>query len=240
MLFRSVSQSRYAVIIETNGRRRAQKWWLPSGVLESDVLAAYQFKNSISETSSYNNLVNPGTYTLYKNNANVGWVIDKGVFIPAYHKAGLDGFGKGYISCAIRFSDVDVNANTEIGLTSPINGYYLSAKTASGSTYYKTPGCSKALSENQPLSRSNESMSNGVLGYTRSLDKLYQNGVLKTLTTSNWTTAGSPYYCSIGNATRQSAPARTMGTVYIQAVVFYDVALSDDQHAELAEKMNAN
>ncbi len=30
-----------------------------------------------------------------------------------------------------------------------------------------------------------------------------------------------------------------MGTVYIQAAVFYNVELSDAQHVELAEKMNA-
>ena len=83
-------------------------------------------------------------------------------------------------------------------------------------------------------------MANGVLGYTRSLGKLYQNGQLKTLTTYTWYGSAIPYPVSIGNATRQWPDTpRTMGTVYIQAAVFYNVALSDAQHVELAEKMNA-
>ena len=122
-------------------------WWLPSGVSESNVLAAYQFKGAVSETLSFYNLVNSSNYLLSKNDAGVTWTIDKGVFIPAIWGAGLVGFDQGYTSCAIRFSDVDVNANTEIGLTSPIDGYYLLAKTAnfpqSGKIYYKTPGFSK-------------------------------------------------------------------------------------------------
>jgi len=158
--------------------------------------------------------------------------------------AGLTGFNQGYTSCAIRFSDVDVNANTEIGLTSPIDGYYLLAKTAnfpqSGKIYYKTPGFSNATGNNQSASRSAESMANGVLGYTRSLGKLYQNGQLKSLTTYNWDYADVGHPVSIGNATRQAPDwYRNFGTVYIQAAVFYNVALSDAQHAELAEKMNA-
>lgn len=36
----------------------------------------------------------------------------------------------------------------------------------------------------------------------------------------------------------ESGQHRTMGTVYIQAAVFYNAALSDAQHVELAEKMN--
>ena len=229
------------MIIETNGRRRSQAWWLPSGISETNVQAAYQFKGATSESNAYYNLVNSSTYSLSKNNASVSWTSDKGVFIPAVRGAGLTGFNQGYVSCAIRFSDVDVNANTAIGLTSPIDGYYLFAKTANSlSTYYKTPGFSKATAESQSASRSSESMANGVLGYTRSLDKLYQNGQSKTLTTYTFGAAADPFPVSVGNAMRSNtALTRYMGTVYIQAAVFYNVALSDAQHAELAVKMNA-
>jgi len=219
---------------------RQAPWWLPSGISESDVLAAYQFKDAISETYSYYNLVNSSAYLLSKNNAGVTWTIDKGVFIPAIRAAGLTGFNQGYVTCAIRFSDVDVNANTEIGLTSPIDNYYLMAKIANGYTtsivYYKVPGFHKDANRY----RSNESMSSGVLGYTWSLGKLYQNGQLKSTTTIALSGSSTKYPVSIGNATAQGTPAdRTMGTVYIQAAVFYNVALSDAQHVELAEKMNA-
>ena len=85
-----------------------------------------------------------------------------------------------------------------------------------------------------------QSLANGVLGYTRSLDKLYQNGQSKTLTTYTFGAAADPFPVSVGNAMRSNtALTRYMGTVYIQAAVFYNVALSDAQHAELAEKMNA-
>ena len=224
---------------------RQAPWWLPRGISESDVLAAYQFKDAISETYSFYNLVNSSAYLLSKNNASITWTIDKGVFIPAIWEAGLTGFNQGYVSCAIRFSDVDVNANTEIGLTSPIDGYYLFAKTAVGpnpATYYKTPGFSNATGDNQSASRSNEPMGSGVLGYTRSLSKLYQNGQLKSLTTYTWSGAIWPSVAgvSIGQATRvPNGGSRNAGTVYIQAAVFYNVALSDAQHLELAEKMNA-
>jgi len=218
-------------------------WWLPSGVSESDVLAAYQFKNAVSETYSFYNLVNSSTYLLSKNDAGVTWTIDKGEFIPATWGAGLVGFNQGYVSCAIRFSDVDVNANTEIGLTSPIDGYYLFAKTAIGNnpgTFYKTPGFSNATGDNQSASRSNETMANGVLGYTRSLGKLYQNGQLKSLTAYTWSGAAYEDLVSIGQASRNANyNYRALGSVYIQAAVFYNVALSDAQHLELAEKMNA-
>jgi hypothetical protein len=231
------------MIIETNGRRRAQKWWLLSGIEKSDVLAAYQFKGAVSESNAYYNLVNSSTYLLSKNNASVSWVSDKGVFIPAVRGAGLTGFNQGYTSCAIRFSDVDVDANTEIGLTSPIDGYYLMAKTANETNIYnKKPGFSiSTVPSTHPLITSNASMANGVLGYTRSLGKLYQNGQLKTTTTwATWIFTEDPYTVSVGNATRQNYwESRTMGTVYIQAAVFYNIALSDAQHAELAEKMNA-
>ena len=133
------------MIIETNGRRRSQAWWLPSGISETNVQAAYQFKGATSESNAYYNLVNSSTYSLSKNNASVSWTSDKGVFIPAVYGAGLTGFDQGYTSCAVRFSDVDVNANTEVGLTSPIDGYYLMAKAATETgNYYKRPGVSKA------------------------------------------------------------------------------------------------
>lgn len=219
---------------------RQAPWWLPSGVSESDVLAAYQFKGAVSETYSFYNLVNSSAYLLSKNNANVTWTIDKGVFIPAVYGAGLTGFNQGYTSCAIRFSDVDVNANTEIGLTSPIDGHYLMAKVANYPNYYKTPGFSTATADSQSGSISNQSMANGVLGYSRLLGKLYKNGQSISLTTHTWKGANVAYPISIGNATRQaSPPSRTMGTVYIQAAVFYNIALSDAQHLELSEKMNA-
>jgi hypothetical protein len=226
------------MIIETNGRRRSQAWWLPSGISETNVQAAYQFKGATSESNAYYNLVNSSTYSLSKNNASVSWTSDKGVFIPAVYGAGLTGFDQGYTSCAVRFSDVDVNANTEVGLIGPVDWYYLFAKAATYSNiYYKTPGFSTS-SDN--TSRSNEPMAYGVLGYTRSLAKLYQNGQSKSITTYQWTFAATAYTVSIGNATRLTLEySRTMGTVYIQAVAFYNVALSDAQHAELAEKMNA-
>ena len=222
---------------------RQAPWWLPSGISEGDVLAAYQFKGAVSETYSFYNLVNSSAYLLSKNNAGVTWTIDKGVFIPAIRAAGLTGFNQGYVTCAIRFSDVDTSANTEIGLTSPIDGYYLMAKFANlgreSVVYYKVPGFSNGKATGQSASRSNESMPNGVLSYTRSLGKLYQNGQLKSLTTYNWDYADVGHPVSIGNATRQAPDwYRTMGTVYIQAAVFYNVALSDSQHVELAEKMN--
>lgn len=222
---------------------RQAPWWLPSGISEGDVLAAYQFKGAVSETYSFYNLVNSSNYLLSKNDAGVTWTIDKGIYIPGGNSwgVGLVGFNQGYVSCAIRFSDVDVNANTEVGLTSPIDGYYLMAKTASDSgSYFKTPGFSNATGDNQSASRSNESMANGVLGYTRSLGKLYQNGQLKSLTGYTWSGAYYPIIVSIGQASRQpQGPYRALGSVYIQAAVFYNVELSDAQHVELAEKMNA-
>ena len=227
------------MIIETN-RRRSQTWWLPSGVTKSDVLAAYQFKGAASQTASYYNLVDSSVYQLYDDYWDVSWTTDKGVFIEGNIGFGLEGFDQGYVSCAIRFSDVDVNANTSIGLTSPIDGYYLFAKTADLYSYYKTPGFSMATAASKPIYYSDTQMANGTLGYTRSLGKLYQNGQSETLTEDTWGGGVISRTASIGNATRyHSTVPLTMGTVYIQAAVFYSVALSDAQHAELAEKMNA-
>ena len=78
------------MIIETNGRRRSQAWWLPSGISETNVQAAYQFKGATSESNAYYNLVNSSTSLFSKFG-----VIDLTVCLPT---------GKPYTATPIKFS----------------------------------------------------------------------------------------------------------------------------------------
>jgi hypothetical protein len=117
-------QSRYAGIFSFN----ANPWWLPIGILPSNVIAAYQFKGVASEADALLNQNNPATYPLTKVGSTVTWNQSTGFYIPATNGYGLNNANiTSFTSVFARFSDV-ASGNSAAILVSPAWGYSLMAK----------------------------------------------------------------------------------------------------------------
>jgi len=66
-----------------------EDWLHPTGVTDSDIIAAFRFKGAASEADALQS-VNSGTkYTLSKSGSNVTWSSGNGFFIPAARDVGL-------------------------------------------------------------------------------------------------------------------------------------------------------
>ena len=220
---------------------RQAPWWLPSGVSESDVLAAYQFKGAVSETYALQNIKNSATYSLSKI-GNPIWDSANGFSIPAVANAGLNNNDIGLISSvAVRFSDLNTTSNDAVGLIGSHELNLIMAKgiTAPGGayTYYKTPTCSTYYHSG----KIDNGYGNGVLICNPNSSTLspviYVNGIQQTVSKYDWYYAEYFYRVTIGQTYRKNITDPVFGTIKIQAVAFYNVILNASQAVEITEKM---
>lgn len=221
---------------------RNNPWWQPDGIMRENVIAAYQFKSAASETESLFNLVNRNALELSKNNGGIVWSWTNGFFIPGIHLAGLVNTSLSTFSCAVfRYSDLDINFNGAAVLTGTANGYRIFAKAgySAGTNryYFKAHGFIKGTNTIDLTARGSFVENGvGVLGFNRTSEKFYKNGVGLSET---FTKDSSDANSSAGNiAIGQGGPhTLTYTSYYVQAAAFYNIELNQIQHAELALAM---
>lgn len=220
---------------------RAEQWWLPNGILPSNVIAAYQFKGVASEASALLNLNNTAVYSLTKVGGTVTWNQSTGFYIPATVGYGLNNASiTSFSSVFARFSDA-ANGNYYSAIVSPALGYTLMAKAAfenNGAQYRNSVGIADQSSSPGTGYYGATYYSYGVLGWNRTSRLVYVNGVSQSLTGFANAYISNPTYILIGQG--RLSPNITSFTSYnLQAVAFYNTELTADQVVQLSSSMAA-
>jgi hypothetical protein len=236
-------QSRYAGIFSFN----ANKWWLPIGILPSNVIAAYQFKGVASEANALLNVNNPATYPLTKVGSTVTWNQSTGFYIPATNRYGLNNASiTSFTSVFIRYSDLDISANTAAMLIAPAAGYRLWSKLAvyaSGATYFrKNPGFTINDATGGNSGYIGTAYNNAILGWIRNAtlesNILYINGSSVSFSNQSHTHASGATTLLLGQSYLSNV-VTSLSSYTVQAVAFYNTVLTAAQALELSDAMAA-
>lgn len=219
---------------------RQSPWWLPIGILPSDVIAAYQFKGASSEANALLNQNNKDTYPLTKVGSTVTWNQSTGFYIPATNGYGLKNASiKSFTSVFARFSDV-ASGNSAAILVSPAAGYTLMAKaayaTTEGAEYKNAPGIIDFTTSSGTAYHMSTYYGNGVLGWNRPSRLLYINGVSQSLSTFSQAWIDSATYILIGQG-KTDVAITSFASYNLQAVAFYNKELTAAQVVELSNNM---
>lgn len=222
--------------------RNANKWYLADGLTEKNVIAAWKFKNTHSLEAALANVNSSRidyTLTVYGNVTKFN--MQSGLSFPAETDCYVDCAGNIHsfaVSCAFGFQEMATGSVVTAGTTRGKYGNscasYLLAK---GGANYKH--CMNTDTNNQ---------------YMQQNGTIHANGVLAC----NWlTTGGAMYYNGVKQSTSQAtgskatkngwtqgrvfttASSGTMGSMNLNCLVFYNVNLTDAQHVQVYEQMNA-
>jgi hypothetical protein len=239
-------QSRYAGIFSFN----ANKWWLPIGILPSNVIAAYQFKGVASEADALLNQNDIGTYPLTKS-GNPVWNQASGFFIPATLGVGLDNLAlTTFESVFVRYSGIDTASYSQASIIAAANGYRLfaaGAQRTSNYTYGRKPSfiflTSTSGTPANGVVYASAAYASGILGWNRGSviddNTLYINGIQNSV-------AGVTSFAGYnGNSRMLIGQSKFMDadpvvqSYTVQAVAFYNTRLTAAQALELSDAMAA-
>jgi hypothetical protein len=214
-------------------------WWLPTEIVSSNVIAAYQFKGVASEADALLNQNDIATYPLTKVGSTVTWNQSTGFYIPATNGYGLHNASiKSFTSVFARFSDV-ASGNSAAILVSPAAGYTLMAKAVydkGGAQYKNAPGIIDFTTSSGTAYHMSTYYGNGVLGWNRPSRLLYINGVSQSLSTFSGAWIDTASYILIGQG-RTNANVGSFASYNLQAVAFYNTQLTAAQVVELTISM---
>jgi hypothetical protein len=224
-------------------RFNSNPWWQPKGLIPANVIAAYRFKGAESEARALLDLSGKTLHTLHKTNDSVVWNFANGFTIPAVLGYGLDNTQiNDFAAVFIRYSDVNVDSATNASLVSLSATHYLDAKVAgwdNGSLKYrKRPGFS-CFNGWRFGAYSPAAYSQAVLGWNRNTDSisansLYINGSKVALTEMTYE---SPTANRILIGQSRMNGNVTLTSLKVQAAVFYNTHLTDEQAMELSLSM---
>lgn len=213
-------------------------WWLAGGISASAAIGVYQAKGAASQSASYTNLANPGTYDLTPGVAptwatGTGWTFSGGA---TYLKTGIFPQLNGNWSMFVRL------ASNSTGISSGWTGcritgtrYFLieAARSFDNNVYYLADGTGLGVAP---------AVANGVLGIAGG--NCYRNGSLDgTLTPSNDVT-NTTIDIYLGGLNNQGSFVPAFGTwagysFVIVACAVYNAALASGQASALTTAMNA-
>lgn len=216
-------------------------WYLPSGITEDQVLAAYQFVGRASEAEALININNGTEYPLTKQ-GSVIWNADSGFYIPATAGAGLD-------NTEIRAARSNINAGAfgyaEASMANgrTIGGILLYNHMSlflqgygTGSVYMNYPSINKGKST-VTTNRAATKKSEGVLAGHFNNGEIYLDGEILSLTdgTSYSNTSYTFYQRVIGQSTQESPDYNSF---YVTALVLFTTTLNAEQHLELSQNIH--
>lgn len=225
-------------------------WWMASGLTPNNVIAAYTFHKAATQAEALkNNHTNNYPLTLA---GNATWSLGNGIHIP--HAASLDPnipWGSGltsgittFASVIIKFKDVQqwMSAVSTSALVPMNRNRFLAVTGAFGwnpenkKPYYiydtKDAGTARVAVMNVP----DNSVAAGVIGVTHPTS-LYLNGAAQQviLKEAYYEEPGN-YYKTLG-AGRPGRGYNNNLAKTIEAVAFYNVALTAAQHAEIYRQL---
>ena len=238
-------------------------WFKPSGVVDSDVIAAYKFKGSSSEQSALQNMNNGDNYTLTKSSSTVTWDATNGIYIPG-EGAGLDNSSlraKSWGTVAVKYASA-ATGDKQVGLihktfsTGIYANYEFTTRYVESGDYSQYhyarytknyPGMSNgaALETNHKYTTTpGTNPTSGVISCDlTSLANFYHNGISCAMSSPGSRSINETNYSNvrlIGNITCTAPSSKTrFGSVYIHAVVIYNRLLNSTEVAQLHTLMGA-
>ncbi len=222
------------------------KWYLPTGIQESQVLAAYQFVGRSSEAEALIN-INDGTeYALSKYLGTETWNSETGFYIPATQSAGLNNTAlikmySSVYSAAFGFSGLDTNTSVNRlcgGIR--LNGQYrqLILRGHAVNWNWSNAFMMNYSSSSSTIYKASSLYADGVLAANWSSNsEMFYNGEQMSLTKLAAMGAdGTSWVIGQYYVTNSAAPHVPF---YVTALVFFTTALSASQHLELSDNIKA-
>ena len=217
----------------------SDKWYLPDGILESDVIAAYQFVDRLNEAEALLNINDGASYPLSKS-GNVVWNASSGFFIPAEISAGLN-------NPNLLNADINFYQSGFFGYSGLSNSTGRSAGGISNSN--KTRRLSLRGVDNNYVNSYAISYNNTSAIYKANTDTFAQNGVLG----ANWGSETTLFYngeilsLSSGSGSASWGYGCIFGQLnggnttsyYYTAIVLYSTVLTTAQALELSDNIRA-
>lgn len=227
-------------------------WYLPDGIDEEQVLGAWQFIGSASEQDALKN-INKGTeYVLTKYGNTVVWNQSDGFTIPATADYGLDNStirsnASQILSVAFRYSGCYVgSSNYYQGGVMMNKNFFMILNGGRDGSYHHRPVMNRYTNYNQGIYStvytSGNQLEHGVFGGnpnepSSTKSEMFFDGIKNAVTnTSNYSGYTKTIVSMVSNA------PDGLTSLYpwkIQALVLYTTKLTDAQHLELAQNMNA-
>lgn len=243
-----------------------EDWLHPTGVTDSDIIAAFRFKGAASEADALQSVNNGTKYTLSKSGSNVTWSSGNGFFIPAAQNVGLKNTDIQKLTwgtVAIKYSGAQtgdaqvglIHKSYSVGLYANFDMMYRTA-LSDGSGYephelirhYPTVTLDKEATAAYYSTAFGQNKTEGVLSTNFSgSHNLYMNSISGSLSSSG---SGSTWSDSSGYVadylfgqlkyTRTWATSDwsiAFGSVYIHAAIIFNRVLSDTETQHLHSLM---
>ena len=234
------------------------KWYLADGILESDVIAAYEFVNRLDEAEALVNINDGIKYPLTKSSNSITWSSNAGVYISntqnirLYNDSLLSAYSTVY-SAIFGFHGVN---NTDNGSGKIIGGILLNKARrltigAFGSTIdsspdsYAIPSINIGDGTSNGQNYSHETFYNkGVIGgnWNTNESELFIEGYQRNITASpgyaNYTIS-NPLYGLLTQPILTTASNHTVYSYYVTSLVLYKVTLTKAQHLQLSDNIHA-
>ena len=235
------------------------KWYLADGLNEGNILAAYAFKNAVNETSALVNINEYNSYPLVKSDSGVTWSKSEGFYLPSNQFLNNEALYKlNPVTAILKFASIGGTDRT-IALHSRIidndsnKGVALMINHAFATQSYighviPKFGVVIRTGYGRPVSGYNSSIDTqaGILGATfngTEVPSLYFNGTSLGITPTSYSEAITSYP-TLGGMKLIGGDPTTYGvadstTFRIQAALFLNVAITAEQHRQLANHMNS-
>lgn len=235
------------------------KWYLADGLNEGNVLAAYAFKNAANETSALLNINEYNSYPLMKSSTGITWSKSDGFFIPSNQFLNNEAlYNLNPVSAVFKFDSIGnrthtiglhghiVNGDDRTGVAVFINqAYAIQSYSGRVLPYF---GVWSETGYGQPRYGWNSTIETqaGTLGVTFNginLPAIYFNGTAIAMqrTIDDQEITSSPPVRNVkligGNPEYYGVAAST--TFRIKSAVFFNVAISANQHRQIANQMNS-
>ena len=222
------------------GHYPTDKWYLPDGIQESQVLGAWQFIDRESEAVALIDLVHG--YAASKSNNNISWNSAQGLIWPESASAriayylycqNITNIRTQCICAAFGYKMItNINNRDSAGIRFDNNqGLYIQTGTHAG--VYVGPAMTNGNSSSTVLKNS-DLKSNGVLSCNWIEAKLYHNGV--NLSLSSYSTVEGTVPCIFGEF---NYDAFSRNKIQLTALVFYSTGLSEYHHQQITNNIRA-
>ncbi len=231
-----------AILAVMSKLRNPSRWYLVDGITEENVVAAYKFKGVANLQEALTNVNDGEGYSLAST--GVTWTTDKGLFFPAdvncyINNAELVAQHASIVSCAFGYSDMSTGSVATAGVAlNNANPYkYFAAKGGREGIYYNASilqTASTAAGKHTASSRPA-----GVLACDWSAYKIWYNGMSQSLSNMGKCPMYSGDWIYPRIFTTSSGANIARGTMYLSALVFYNCVLTDAQHVQLSNQINA-
>ena len=222
------------------------KWWQPTGISDSQVIAAFLFGDISDEHRALKNLNAGSSFQLIKSGGVTPvWDMKKGYRVgPDSFLAcdTLEGISSQIVTTIACFSDLNNSENKAFVISAPHNHdrivearfrYYENYTPVNADGGGFTSGTGNA--ENIYIHLSQVPHAAGVLGVDFVGEKLYYNGDIEATSKRQ---RGQPIH-NTGSAIVGFDNNNSAYTfAYVYAIVFYSAQLSADQHYQVADTLN--